>query len=373
MLPLILTPKAPATPSVDQLPDPSTAQFKLFTGGLTHPVQVSGVPDGSGRVFILEKAGLIRIVKNGQLLDTPFLDIRDRVGSQNTEQGLLGLAFHPDFPKQNFFYLNYTNPSGNSVVSSFQVSSNPDQADPNSETILFTVDQPYANHNGGSMEIGPEGYLYIGFGDGGSEGDPLDNGQSLQTHLGKILRIDISGGNSYTIPPDNPFVNGGGLPEIWEYGLRNPWRFSFDMQTGDMYIADVGQNKWEEVDYVPAKTQGGLNFGWSYYEGDHPYKGTPPQNETFVFPVHEYSHSEGCSISGGSVYRGQDLPDWQGVYLYGDYCLGKVWGLLRHSNGAWENKLMYQMNANITHVGTDAQGEIYLADYQGSVYRLEKP
>jgi glucose/arabinose dehydrogenase len=237
----------------------------------------------------------------------------------------------------------------------------------------LNVNQPYANHNGGGLAFGPDGYLYIGLGDGGSGGDPLGNGQNLQTMLGKLLRIDVDHVERYAIPTDNPFGESGGLPEIWAYGLRNPWRFSFDWLTGDLYIGDVGQDLWEEVDFVPAGKPGGMNFGWSNYEGNHPYKDQPSGSATFTWPVAEYSHSEGCSVTGGYVYRGSSLPEWQGVYFYGDYCSAKVWGLIQTSQDNWQSKILFSTSAKITTFGVDEAGEIYLADYQsGALLRLTR-
>jgi glucose/arabinose dehydrogenase len=260
------------------------------------------------------------------------------------------------------------------VVARFHVSADgPNLADPASEVDLLHVSQPYANHNGGSLAFSPDGYLYIGLGDGGSEGDPLRTGQDLQTLLGKLLRINVDSGDTYAIPPDNPFAGEGGLPEIWAYGLRNPWRFSFDWLTGDLYIGDVGQDAWEEVDFVPAGMPGGMNFGWSFYEGMHPYQNQPPANATFSWPVAEYSHSEGCSVTGGYVYRGPALPKWQGVYFYGDYCSGRVWGLIQAGQGNWQSKALFMTGAKITTFGVDEAGEIYLADYaSGTLLRLSR-
>jgi glucose/arabinose dehydrogenase len=308
------------------------------------------------------------------LLPTPFLDIQSEVGSRSTEQGLLGLAFHPNYAKNGLFFVNYTDGNGNTVIAHFHVSSvDLDRADPASQVDILQVDQPYDNHNGGGLAFGPDGYLYIGLGDGGSEGDPLLIGQNLQTLLGKMLRIDVDHGSLYAIPPDNPFAGGGGRPEIWAYGLRNPWRFSFDRLTGDLYIADVGQDNWEEIDLVLSGTPGGMNFGWSYYEGMHPYKGQPPAQASFTWPVTEYSHADGCAVTGGYVYRGQALPEWQGVYFYGDYCSGNIWGLI-HINGKTQPaKILFTTGAKITTFGVDEAGEIYLIDYgSGSLLRLER-
>jgi glucose/arabinose dehydrogenase len=223
------------------------------------------------------------------------------------------------------------------------------------------------------LAFGPDGYLYIGLGDGGSAGDPQGNGQSLQTLLGKLLRIDVDQGDPYAIPADNPFASGGGKPEIWAYGLRNPWRFSFDAQTGDIYIGDVGQNQWEEVNFLEAGSPGGVNFGWNFREGTHPYQGAPSEGLSLVDPVAEYEHSLGCSVTGGEVYRGMNLPGWEGVYLYGDYCSGNSWGLLRSADGTWQSQLLFTTGFTIASFGVDDDGEIYLLDLQqGDIYRLTK-
>ncbi len=238
------------------LPDPAGYQWQLLISGLSRPVDLAGPQDFSGKLFVLEQPGVIRIIQDGVILPEPFLDIRDRVGSGGNEQGLLGIAFHPQFINNGYFYVNYTDKQGNTVIARFSgtLDDNPNlKADPASESILLQVDQPYANHNGGQLVFGPDGYLWIGLGDGGGQGDTNGNGQSSQSLLGKILRIDVDQGNPYAIPEDNPYSNGGGLPEIWAIGLRNPWRFSFDRLTGDLFIGDVGQNAWEEIDYLPAR------------------------------------------------------------------------------------------------------------------------
>jgi glucose/arabinose dehydrogenase len=363
-------PTATETKPAPTIPDPATATWRLLTDKLNDPVGVTNAGDGSGRLFILEQDGLIRIFQNGALLATPFLDIRDRVLSGG-ERGLLGLAFHPQYAQNGYFYVNYTNLQGNTIIARFQVSSgDPNHADPSSEKRLIFVQQPYPNHNGGEVAFGPDGYLYLGLGDGGSQGDPNDHGQSLNTLLGKILRIDVDHGDPYAIPPDNPF-QGKGKAEIWAYGLRNPWRFSFDRATGDLYIGDVGQDLWEEIDYLPAGSPGGTNFGWSYMEGFHTYRNrTPPQNLQLTPPVAEYSHQFGCAVTGGYVYRGQELPDWQGVYLFGDYCSGNVWGLLRSPDGSWQQEMLYQNVGRISSFGEDEAGEIYLTDLSGNLFQL---
>lgn len=364
------------------LPDPSGYSWQPVISGLDLPVDIQNAGDDSGRLFVVEKRGRIRILQNGQLLPVPFLDIQARVGSQNTEQGLLGLAFHPRYAESGLFFVNYIDLDGNTVIARFKVSaSDPNRADPTGEVQLLHVEQPYANHNGGQLAFSPDGYLYIGMGDGGSGGDPHGNGQSPDTWLGKLLRIDVDRGERYTIPPDNPFARGGGLPEIWAYGLRNPWRFSFDRQTGDLYIGDVGQDKWEEIDFLPAGSPGGANFGWNYHEGNHPFKGQPPAGAKFVWPIVEYPHGgmpagqmSGCSVTGGIVYRGAALPDWQSTYLFGDFCNGSVFGLVRTSENSWQAGVLFDSGAAISAFGMDEAGEVYLADYYtGGVYRLGRP
>lgn len=353
------------------LPDPTGYGWRVFVTGLDKPVGMVNAGDDTGRLFVLEQRGKIRLIKDGELIPNPFLDIQEKVGSRGSEQGLLGIAFHPRYAENGFFFINYTDLNGNTVIARFQVSEAPDIADPASEKILLRVVQPYENHNGGMLAFGPDNYLYLGLGDGGSGGDPHDNAQSLDTLLGKILRLDVDHGDPYAIPPDNPFESGGGLPEIWAYGLRNPWRFSFDRLTNDLYIGDVGQSKWEEVDFLPANSPGGSNFGWNYREGFHRYRGTPPPDLKLIDPVTEYDHSQGCSVTGGYVYRGSDLPDWQGIYLYGDYCSGNIWGLRETSDGSWQTKMLFQGIANITSFGEDQVGEVYVVDHNGAIYRLE--
>jgi glucose/arabinose dehydrogenase len=368
-------PEVPPTvpPYRSGFPDPAAYGWQPVVSGFRGAVDVQNAGDGSGRLFVIEKAGRIVVVRDGALLPDPFLAITGRVGSSGTEQGLLGLAFHPDYARNGFFYVNYTDVSGNTVIARFQVSADdPDRADPGSEKILLRVDQPFANHNGGGLAFGPDGYLYVGLGDGGSGGDPYGNGQNTGVLLGKMLRIDVDGGDPYAIPPDNPFAAGGGRPEIWGIGLRNPWRFSFDRLTGDLYIADVGQNNWEEVDHVPAVTrssgpQGLLNFGWNALEATHPYEGPLPAGP-LTGPVAEYSHSNGrCSVTGGYVYRGNGLPEWQGVYLFADYCTGEVIGLIRTAEDSWTIQPLFYTGANVTTFGQGEDGEIYLVDYGNGI------
>jgi glucose/arabinose dehydrogenase len=356
--------EVPATVNAGSFPDPTVYQWDVVASGLSRPVDVQPANDGSGRLFIIEKYGTIRVLENGQLLDEPFLNIDDRVNDNSNEMGLLGLAFHPEYEQNGYFYVNYTGSGGDTRISRFQAAGN--AADPNSELVLLTIEQPYPNHNGGAVAFGPDGYLYLGLGDGGLAGDPHKNGQNTETLLGKILRIDVNSGDPYGIPADNPFGN-----EVWAYGLRNPWRISFDRASGDLWIGDVGQGEWEEIDYFPAGGVPGANYGWSIMEGNHGYDGEPQPG--LLLPVAEYSHSsgDGCSVTGGYVYRGASMPEWNGIYIYGDYCSGRIWGLLQ-SNGAWQNQFLFSMGVTITSFGEDEAGELYLASDNGNVYKLVK-
>jgi glucose/arabinose dehydrogenase len=345
-------------------PEPADFSWEAVVVGLQRPVDLQHTGDGTGRLFAVEKAGRIYIIANGQLVDLPFLDISDRVGSSSNEQGLLGLAFHPGYQENGRFFVNYTDQNGNTIIARYLVSGNPNLADPSSEMVLLRVNQPFPNHNGGVLAFGPDGYLYAGLGDGGAAGDPFGNGQKLDTLLGKILRLDVDSAEPYAVPADNPFGN-----EIWLYGLRNPWRISFDRLTGDLFIGDVGQNQWEEIDFVSAGTAGGQNFGWNYYEGGHVYQGKPPQDTQFIPPIAEYDHSLGCSVTGGYVYRGA-MPEWQGIYLFADYCKGTIWGLLR-SNESWQSRVLFDTGLTITSFGQDQAGEIYLVSDSGQVLKLD--
>jgi glucose/arabinose dehydrogenase len=365
--------------SVTSFPDPAAYQWIEVGSGFKQALFLTGAGDGSGRLFIVSQAGQIEILQNGQKLPEPFLDISDRttrpgITGSLGERGLLGLAFHPRYAENGFFFVNYTDRNGNTHISRFNVSAqDPNRADRDSEVELLFIEQPFPNHNGGGLAFGPDGYLYIALGDGGSGGDPQGNGQSLNTLLGKILRIDVDSRQPYAIPPDNPFAGEGGLGEIWAYGLRNPWRIAFDRLTGDFYIADVGQNQYEEINFQAAGGPGGENYGWDFREASHPFEGTPPEGLALVEPIAEYSHELGCSVTGGDVYRGMNLPAWQGVYFYGDYCSGRVWGLLRDPTGRWENRLLFETGFTITSFGLDEEGEVYVIQYpQGKVFRLDQ-
>lgn len=363
------TPTVTNVPATDtptgaaSFPDPNAYEWELVVADLSRPVDVQS--NGSGRLFIIEKVGRIRILQDGQLLEQPFLDISDLVGSSGNEQGLLGLAFHPQYAQNGRFFVNYTDNDGNTVISRFQASNDPNLADASSEVQLLGIDQPFPNHNGGVLAFGPDGHLYAGMGDGGAAGDPFGNAQKTDNLLGKVLRIDVDSAEPYAVPPDNPFGN-----EIWAYGLRNPWRMSFDRATGDLYIGDVGQNAWEEIDYLPAGTGAGTNFGWDFREGAHEYEGSAPGG--LVDPIAEYSHPDGgCSVTGGYVYRGT-MPEWNGIYLFGDYCTGFIWGLIE-SNGTWQMQQLFDVDVTITSFGQDDAGEIYLISDNGSIYRLSQP
>jgi glucose/arabinose dehydrogenase len=360
-------PASPAPPT--GFPDPAAFSWSPIAAGLQSPIDIQTA--GDDRLFIVEQRGVVRITDENGLRQEPFLDIRDRVLDTGNEQGLLGLAIHPDFAANGAFYVNYTRGTGDTVIARFQAGADPNRADPTSEFVLLQIDQPYPNHNGGRVVFGPDGYLYIGTGDGGSQGDPQGRAQNPDSLLGKILRLDVDGGEPYAIPPDNPFAAGGGRPEIWALGLRNPWRFDFDPATGDLFIGDVGQNQWEEIDFLSSGTAAGINFGWDRREGLASYEGD--SSPAFTDPVAVYSHGEGgCSVTGGEVIRDPSLPEWQGIYLYGDFCSGLIWGLFRDGSGAWQNRLLFDSGFRITSFGSGVDGTIYVLDRSGEVYRLAR-
>ena len=359
---------APPT-SVGSLPDPSGFRWLPIADGFLQPLGLEGT--GEGRLFVVEQRGVILTIQDGAVLPEPFLDIRDRVNDSSLEQGLLGLTFHPQFLGNGFFYVNYTRAGGDTIIARFKVSLDEGAVDPGSELVLLEIDQPFPNHNGGGMVFGPDGFLYIATGDGGLANDPFGNGQRLDTLLGKLLRIDVNSGEPYSIPPDNPFGTGAGTPEIWAYGLRNPWRFSFDPLTGDLYIGDVGQNSWEEIDFLPAGSPGGANFGWNQREGRHPF--ATQVTEGLIDPIAEYANTGlACSVTGGVVARDPALPEWSGVYLFGDYCSGEVWGLVRDQAGQWQGAVLFNTGLSISSFGTGADGSVYLVHHGGTIYRLER-
>lgn len=351
-------------------------RFQRVASGLTRPVAVTHANDGSGRIFIVLQDGQIRIRNSaGQLLAQPFLDINALVSCCG-ERGLLSMAFHPQYGTNGFFFVNYTNNQGNTVIARYSVSLDPNIADPLSRKVIMTVAQPFPNHNGGQIQFGPnDGYLYIGMGDGGSAGDPGNRAQNLRTLLGKMLRIDVdstTGNKAYAIPPTNPFVGVLNVrPEIWSRGLRNPWRFSFDRATGALFLGDVGQGSWEEIDFQGAGSRGGENYGWRRMEGRHCYN--PPsgcQTGTLKVPILEYSHAAGCSVTGGYRYRGTGIPSLAGRYIFGDYCSGRIWGASFQSGIGWRRSLLHHSNFRISALGEDEAGEIYVVDHNGAVYRI---
>jgi len=371
----------PATPSAAAAVVPSRIHLGLtrVATGLSKPLLVTDAGDGSGRLFVVEQTGRVRIIKAGKVLVAPFLDLSASVSGGN-EQGLLGLAFHPSYTSNGKLYVSYTDRNGTSIIREYHVStSNPDRVDGSSGRTLLRLRQPYANHNGGNIAFGPDGDLYIGFGDGGSAGDPGNRAQNLAVMFGKLLRIDVNrrtGALPYGIPSDNPYVGRSGLDQIWAYGLRNPWRWSFDRVTGDLWIGDVGQDAWEEVDRAIAshgRNAGrGLNFGWRVMEGSHCYSPSTGCSRTGkTLPLTEYRHTDGrCSITGGFVYRGRAYPDLVGAYLFADYCSGEIWYLDRGAARGTTPIRALDTNASITSFGQDQAGELYLTDGNGTVYRL---
>ncbi len=344
--------------------------FDRLVNGLEDPVAITHA--GDARLFITLQAGRIMIHDGTQLRQAPYLDIRSLVLSGG-ERGLLGLAFHPRYAENGFFFVNYTDLNGDTVIARYRVSSDPDRADPATRKQILFIQQPFANHNGGEVQFGPDGYLYIGMGDGGSGGDPGNRAQSLGDLLGKMLRIDVDHGDPYAIPPSNPFLNNNAArPETWASGLRNPWRFSFDRDTGDLWIADVGQGTWEEVNFQAASSVGGENYGWRRMEGTHCFNPSTNCNPgNLVLPVIEYSHaSGGCSVTGGYVYRGSRYPRLEGMYIYGDFCSGVVWGAVRNGPGPVTIRILSDTAFLISAFGQDFLGELYVADYGGAVYRI---
>ena len=358
--------EAPPALEAGATPLPPVALRRIAIG-LTQPVYVVHAGDGTGRLFVVEQAGVIRIVRDGQLLRAPFLDVRRRVIAGG-ELGLLSVAFHPRYATNGRLFVNYTTDGGNlrTVIAEYRVSAgNPDVADV-AERVLLEIAQPFRNHNGGLNLFGPDGMLYVGMGDGGSGGDPFNNGQRLDALLGKLLRIDVDGATPYRTPPNNPFVGrGSARGEIWAYGLRNPWRFSFDRGTGRLFLADVGQNAWEEVDLV----EKGQNYGWNIMEGTHCFNPPTDCNTNGLrVPIAEYGRADGCSITGGYVYRGPRIPGLVGRYLFGDYCSGRVWALSETAPGRWAAAQLLETGLRISSFGEDQDGEIHIVDHSGGVY-----
>jgi glucose/arabinose dehydrogenase len=334
-------------------PPPPTLRLEKVVSGLDAPLYLTAAPGEEERLYVVEREGRIRVLEDGRLLADPFLDIAAEVTSGG-EQGLLSVAFHPDYGENRLFYVDYTDVNGDTRVVEYRAR---DGGAPERSRELLFVDQPYSNHNGGQLQFGPDGLLYVGMGDGGSGGDPENRAQDLGDRLGKLLRIDVD--------------RRGAEWEIAAYGLRNPWRFSFDRETGDLYIGDVGQGDWEEIDYLPAGATGLVNFGWDVLEGSHVYEDKEPNSAgRLVRPVAEYSHDLGCSVTGGYVYRGEDLPAIRGRYFYGDYCSGIVWSIrIRDGQASPPRRLRFQVDG-LSSFGEDARGELYLVSLEGTIFRL---
>jgi glucose/arabinose dehydrogenase len=371
---LAASPSPSAPPSYPPL---DAVRLEAIVSGLSSPIGITNAGDRSGRLFVNEQGGRIRVVEaDGTLREAPFVDLSDRILAGG-ERGLLGVAFHPDFATNGRLFVHYSRAGdGATVVSELTAASDHQSASAASERILLTHNQPFANHNGGQIAFGPDGYLYLGLGDGGSQGDPSGNGQSTQTLLAKLLRIDVDAppaqNRQYAIPADNPFAPeglapGAGLPEIWAYGLRNPWRFSFDRDTGDLYIGDVGGGLREEIDRQPADSAGGQNYGWNIYEGSQ--CSSRCDSITPISPVAEYAHDQGCSITGGYVYRGTLQPAMGGTYLFSDYCSGRIWTL--PSDGSLVPRQLAETGLRIPSFGEGEDGEVYLVDLGGGgLYRV---
>lgn len=350
-------------------------RLEAVISGLANPVAITHAGDGSGRLFITEQGGRILIYDGSGVLPAPFLDVSAML-STGGERGLLSVAFHPNYAINGHFYVNYTNTGGHTVIARYTVSNDPNLADPASALTVLTIIQPYSNHNGGQLQFGPDGYLYIGMGDGGDAGDPNNYAQNPDSLLGKMLRIAVDGDVPYSVPPDNPFVSDDQVrDEIWALGLRNPWRFSFDRSTGDLFIGDVGQYNWEEIDYQPVSSTGGENYGWRLMEGNNCFNPSSNCNDgSLTLPVLEYGHDLGCSVTGGYRYRGKGNPLLSGLYIYGDFCTGRIWGAKPGGNGNWSAEELLDTNLNISTFGEDQNGELYVAHRAatkgGTVYRI---
>ncbi len=382
---------APAQPG-GKLPNKQAIQLVQVATGLVDPIHVSGPKDGSGRLFICERHGIIRIVKDGKLQEKPFLDLRDKTLSSFLEEGLFCIEFHPKFKENGLFYIAYSDLwfNGSTLLMQYKVSAkNPDKADMDSGKVIMQLDFPYCNHHGGKMAFGPDGYLYVGVGDGGWEGDVLSTGQDLTTHMGKMLRIDVENSTpdrAYSIPKDNPFItplqqmtlfgvtekqfsqiHPNAKPEIWAYGIRNPWTFSFDRKTGDLFIADIGQNHWEEINLQPANSKGGENYGWKFMCGSHtfPIEDEATNPRVGILPIAEFSHvDQGICVIGLGIYRGKDYPGMEGTYYAADWGSGKVWGLQKDGAGKWQMEELLDLDTPLrpTSGGEDEAGNIYLTD-----------
>jgi glucose/arabinose dehydrogenase len=361
--------------SIAAAADTQPIRLTQIAGNLDRPIDIVHPGDGSGRLFIVLQEGKIVVYNGTRVLPKPFLNITGAVSCCG-EQGLLSLAFHPQYETNGFFYVYYVNTTGNLVLARYKVSSRENIANKNSRRILLTIPHPqFGNHNGGKLLFGKDGFLYLSVGDGGGGGDQNNNAQNLGTLLGKILRLNVNGPSPYSIPADNPFVNrAGAREEIWAYGLRNPWRISFDKLRGHLYIGDVGQGEWEEINFENRRSSGGVNYGWRRMEGRHCFN--PPSNCNIgglKLPVAEYDHSQGCAVTGGFVYRGTSIPSLRGTYLYADYCRGTIWGL-RKVAGKWTNQQQLSSGMNISTFGEDENGELYIANHSpdGAIFRIER-
>lgn len=353
-------------------PEPSPAtglRLERVASGLEDPLYLTA-PAGDPRLFVVEQPGRIRIIKGGRLLPVPFLDLTDRVSSGG-ERGLLSVAFHPRYAANGLLFVDYTDPRGDTRIERYVVSRDPDRADPSSAHLILKVDQPFPNHNGGLVMFGPDGMLYVGIGDGGSGGDPFGNGQKRSSLLGKLLRLDVDHGAAYAVPRDNPFVGRTGMRgEIWAFGLRNPWRFCFDRESGLLYVADVGQNRWEEIDVVSARAPG-LDYGWNVMEGAHCFRSPRCVTRGRVIPAVEYGHDHGCSITGGFVYRGRNIPALVGHYLYADYCRGWIRSFKFDRGAVRDHREWRGIDpGQVMSFGEDAAGELYVCSQSGDVHRL---
>ena len=373
------------TPRDTPVSDDASIGLRLqqVAAGLAYPTSVTHAGDGSGRLFITEQQGTVRVVTQDGLAPDAFLDITPQVGCCG-EQGLLSIAFHPDFAMNGYFYTYFTDKDGDAIIARYHTAPDGNRADPNSQTIILKIKEPTPIHNGGQLQFGPDGYLYIGTGDGGSfsnggdgsGNDPENHAQRLDTLLGKILRIDVDYNHPYAIPPDNPFVGStGARKEIWARGLKNPWRFAFDRVTGDLYLGDVGRDRWEEINVQPHDSHGGENYGWRLMEGPACFYLSHDCNPhgALTLPAIQYSHRQGCAVIGGYVYRGRRTPALAGRYLYADFCTGKIWSAMRGKDGAWSSTLLLDSDYLITSFGEDDEGELYVTHRDkkdGAVYRL---
>ncbi len=366
-----LSPSPSPLPSPSPSPNPANGQIDLEfineVTGFRNPLYLTHAGDGSDRLFVVEQGGLVRIVDNQQILPTPFLDISDRTDAGG-ERGLLSIAFPPDYATTGYFIVSYTDLEGDSVIARYTVSANPNVAN-QAEQVILRLEQPFTNHNGGLVKFGPDGFLYIAFGDGGGSGDPQNNAQNSQLLLGKLLRIDVEGGSPYAVPSSNPFVDNTDFrDEIWAWGLRNPWRFSFDRMTGDLFIGDVGQERFEEINIQPQSSPGGENYGWRITEGESCFNPPFLCNRTgLTSPVVVYGRSDGASVTGGYVYRGSRYPDMVGTYFYGDFISQRLWGL---PSSASTPTLLLEQAGLIASFGEDESGELYLVDYLGRIVQL---